>query len=117
MNTQNYISGDFWRICDRCGFKARSSKTFRTWDGLFVCQEDFETRHPQDFVRGRIDNQRVPDARPEALESLIGPLTTTISVAAIASDTILNLASSVRFQSTDNIAIICDDGLTIARVI
>lgn len=112
-----YIAGDFWRICDRCGFKTRSSQTFRTWDGLFVCYADWETRHPQDFVRGRKDNQNVPDARPEAVDNIIGSLATNISVAAIDSDTTLNVDSSVRFQSADNIGIICDDGITVTRVV
>lgn len=38
-----------------------------------VCREDFEPRHPQDFVRGRRDRQNVPDARPELADVFIGP--------------------------------------------
>jgi hypothetical protein len=60
----------------------RASQTYRTWDGLYVCHDDFETRHPQDFVRGRKDNQNVPNARPEPIDTVIGPLLTNISVAA-----------------------------------
>jgi hypothetical protein len=45
----------------------------RTWDGLFVCRADWETRHPQDFVRGRKDIQNVPNPRPEPGEDFIGP--------------------------------------------
>lgn len=51
----------------------RSSQTFRTWDGLFVCREDWETRHPQDFVRGRKDLQNVPNPRPDSDGPFIGP--------------------------------------------
>jgi hypothetical protein len=69
-----YIAGDFWRICDCCGFKRRASQTRMRWDGLIVCLEDFETRHPQDFVRGRKDNQVVPNPRPESADMLVGPL-------------------------------------------
>jgi hypothetical protein len=68
-----YVRGDFWRICEVCGFKTRASQTTRRWDGLFVCFEDFETRHPQDFVRGRIDRQNVPNPRPEPPDVFIGP--------------------------------------------
>ena len=68
-----YIRGDFWRICDVCGFKCRSSETSKRWDGLIVCREDFETRHPQDFVRGRLDRQNVPDPRPEPADVFIDP--------------------------------------------
>lgn len=110
MNGPAYISGDFWRICDRCGFKKRASQTFRTWDGLYVCAEDFETRHPQDFVRGRKDNQSVPSPRPEALETVIGPLQTNISIAATAGATTFSVDSSVRFLAADHIGVMLDSG-------
>lgn len=74
MNYQAaYIPGDFKRVCDRCGSIFRSSQTLKTWDGLWVCREDFESRHPQDFVRGRKDIQNVPDPRPESADVFIGP--------------------------------------------
>lgn len=112
----SYIAGDPWKICDRCGFKYRASQTFKTWDGLYVCYEDFETRHPQDFVRGRKDNQNVPDARPEPIDNIIGPLTTALTVAATASSTSLSVESSVRFESGDHIGVVCDIG-TVARIV
>lgn len=68
-----YVRGDFWRICEVCGFKYRASETSKRWDGLFVCREDFETRHPQDFVRGRTDRINVPNPRPEPPDVFIGP--------------------------------------------
>jgi hypothetical protein len=67
-----YVPGDHWKICEVCGFKYRASQTSRRWDGLFVCSEDFETRHPQDFVRGRLDHQNVPNPRPEPPLNFIG---------------------------------------------
>lgn len=112
----SYISGDFWRICDRCGFKKRASQTFKTWDGLYVCSEDFETRHPQDFVRGLRDNQNVPNPRPEPTDALVGPLTTTLSVAAVVGATTLTVASSTRFLTTDIIGIMAG-GEMIRRLI
>ena len=111
-----YIPGDYWKICDRCGFRKRSSETFRTWDGLYVCREDFESRHPQDFVRGRKDLQNVPDARPEPVDNLVGPLTTALTVAATNSSTSLSVESSVRFEPSDHIGIVTDSG-TIARTV
>lgn len=56
---------DFNRICDRTGFKVKACDTLMEWNGLIVCREDWEPRHPQDFVRGKRDNQRVPHPRPE----------------------------------------------------
>lgn len=64
----SYRAGDHYKICDRCGSKVYASTTAKQWDGLIVCQIGcYEVRHPQDFVRGRADKQRVKDPRPEAV--------------------------------------------------
>ncbi len=113
-NRSMYIPGEFKRICDRCGFVYRASETFRTWDGLFVCEADFETRHPQDFVRGRKDRITVPDPRPEAINTIIGPLTTALT--ADASGATLTVESSVRFESGDQIGVASEAG-TLRRTV
>lgn len=64
--TNLYVPGDFYCICDVCGFKMRASETRLRWDKLRVCHKDWEPRHPQDGVRGRRDRQAVRGARPEA---------------------------------------------------
>jgi hypothetical protein len=64
-------NGDPWIICDRCGFKTRRSESRKTWNGLVVCKEDYEPRHPQDFVRGRRDKQAFKDSRPEQADSFL----------------------------------------------
>lgn len=69
--SNNYRAGDYYVICDVCGFKIRASETRRRWDNLRVCTKDWESRHPQDFVRGRRDRQRVPDPRPEPADNFI----------------------------------------------
>ncbi len=62
-----YRQGDFNRICDRCGVKIKASDTKEEWTGLIVCSDGcFEERHPQDFVRGRYDEQRVYKPRPDS---------------------------------------------------
>ena len=48
--------GNHWVYCDRCASAIRSEDAMTTWDGLIVCPDDFELRHPQDFVRGRADD-------------------------------------------------------------
>lgn len=48
-----YIPGDHWVVCDVCGFEYRQSQIRVRWDGLAVCPEDYEARHPQDFVKAR----------------------------------------------------------------
>ena len=98
-------TGDFWRVCDVCGFQYRSSQTRKRWDGLWTCLPDFEERHPQDFVRGRRDNENVPEPRPEPITMLVGPLTTTLSASAIAGATTLNVALSTRMEAGDHIGV------------
>ena len=46
-----WISGDHWVVCDICGCDIRNSDARQTWEGYVVCPDDWEPRHPQDFVR------------------------------------------------------------------
>ena len=58
--------GAYRCICDRCGGKRWNDELRKEWNGLRVCKVGcFETRHPQDFVRGKADRQRPPWTRPE----------------------------------------------------
>lgn len=68
---KHYVPGDFYRICDRTGFKVRASRTQKEWTGLLVRSKSWERRHPQDFVRGARDNQVVPEPRPRQTDLFI----------------------------------------------
>ena len=59
-----YKPGDWNAICDVCGFKFKASQLLKRWDGLMVCMDDFETRHPQDFIRPIKERNSVPWTRP-----------------------------------------------------
>ena len=59
-----YVPGSFWRVDDRSGFKVRSYKTQKEWNGFIVDRRIWEARQPQDFVKGVKDDQTVPEARP-----------------------------------------------------
>lgn len=71
--SDTYRSGGHYVICDSCGFKMRASEVRKRWDGLIVCRDDWETRHPQDFVKGKRDRQAVPNGRPEPPDTFIDP--------------------------------------------
>ena len=64
-----YKAGDWNVICDVCGKKTKASKIKKRWDGFLVCPEDYEQRHPQDFLRVRVDKQTVPFSRPETTDT------------------------------------------------
>jgi hypothetical protein len=60
-----YKHGSWNAICDICGFKFKAEDLRERWDGLRVCKQDFEFRHPQEKRRPTIDVQSVPWTRPE----------------------------------------------------
>lgn len=70
---RHYVPGDFYRICDRTGFKMRAGKTRQEWTHNIVRDQSFEERQPQDFVRGVYDNQNVPLPRPRQPDRFINP--------------------------------------------
>ena len=65
MPKDRAIKGDWNVICDVCGFKKKASEVKPRWDGLWVCKEDWESRHPQDFIHITPDDQSVPFSRPD----------------------------------------------------
>lgn len=64
--------GEAKAICDRCGFTFRLPQLRKEWTGKKVCPDCWETRHPQDFVRGVPDFQAVPEPRPDPAPVFIG---------------------------------------------
>jgi len=68
----SYKKGDWSAVCDSCGMVFLASKLRKRWDGLMVCSKDFEVRHPQDFVRAKVDIQAVRWTRPESTDVFIG---------------------------------------------
>lgn len=62
---KNYFLSGSWNVtCDVCSKKIKASEAKQRWDGFIVCPDDFENRHPQDFVRARQDKISVPFTRP-----------------------------------------------------
>ena len=62
----HYRHNSFNRICDRSGFKVKAGDTRMEWTGHIVRKSGWEPRHPQDFMRGKLDKQSVPHPRPES---------------------------------------------------
>jgi len=38
-------------ICDVCGFRFQNTEVKKRWDGLIVCEKDWEVKHPQLSIR------------------------------------------------------------------
>lgn len=104
----HYVHGDFYRICERTGFKVRARRTAKEWTGRIIRNESWEVRQPQDFVRGVVDDQTVPEPRPRQIDQFLGPLQTTMAANAPAGATSLFLVSTVRMANGDRLDIILD---------
>jgi hypothetical protein len=67
-----YKPGSYYRIDDRTGFAVRAENTRKQWNNIIVREQSFEERQPQDFVRGRRDDQTVPEPRPRSANVFLG---------------------------------------------
>ena len=66
-----YKPGVWKAVCDVCGFEYKSHELRKRWDGLMVCSEDYETRHPQDFIRVKAETIVPPWTRPEPPDDFV----------------------------------------------
>lgn len=95
--------GDFWRICDRSGFRTPASETVREWTGAIVRRTLSEHRHPQEFIRAKRDDMSVPDPRPQPIDQYSGPLRTEITAESLAGAQTLTVRNTERFLAGDRI--------------
>lgn len=106
-----YRPGSHWMADDRSGFSRRREDIKEEWNGLQVGTNLWETRQPQDFVKGVPDNQTVDVARPQPPAVFSGPISTTLSQAAAVGDTFLYLDAVNGFSDGDNIGLMMDSGV------
>lgn len=65
IKEDEYVPGAWNAICDRCGRKRKSTEMRKTWQGYYVCfPEHYEERHPQDFVRAKVEKTAPDWIRP-----------------------------------------------------
>ena len=59
-------------ICDRCGYQYPYLDLKKEWNGLFVCSECFEPKHPQlDPPYSRPDPEALQNPRPDREEPIV----------------------------------------------
>ena len=59
-------------ICDRCGFQYYYLDLKKEWNGLFVCPECYEPKHPQlEPPYSKPDPEALQNPRPDRLEPTI----------------------------------------------
>ena len=106
----HYVGGEWYRICDRTGFKIRDVRTKKEWNGLIVRGQSWEPRQPQDLVQGVTDDQTVTEPRPRSTNQFIGPLTTVTTAALAINATIVHLESTAGMAINDTLWIMMDNG-------
>lgn len=106
----HYVGGTWYRICDRTGFKIRNWRTRKEWTGRWVRDQSFEERQPQDFVRGVIDEQFVPEPRPRQLNVFLGPLQTMTTADINAGETVIPVQSTIRMSVNDSVEVMMSNG-------
>ncbi len=109
MGQVDYFKHGDWNVdCDRCGFKRKVSDCRTTWDNLLVCADTcWEPRHPQDFVKGRLDHQSIPIARPDS-QSM--SLETTLSSSLSTYDDTVDMSSVDGVYTGTSLGITLDNG-------
>ena len=65
MGNADYLKlGDYNVTCSMCRGKFKASELIKHWQGQYRCERCWEPRHPQDFVRGVLDNPSVSWSQP-----------------------------------------------------
>lgn len=73
MSGSDYLKlGDYNVACFECGRKFKASTMRMHWQGYLVCPEHWESRHPQDFVKG-VTERAVPFKVQQQSELFIAP--------------------------------------------
>lgn len=73
-----YQKGQWKMMSDRSGQTFLNSDIKTEWTGLKVAKHEWEPRHPQEYVRGVVDDYAVRDARPRP--DLLATLSVTFDI-------------------------------------
>lgn len=104
----DFREGDHWVISDRTGRRIRASEARKEWTGAIVGPDEYEPRHPQDFVRSLADTMRADPQRPRPPALNVGPASTSLTAAAAAGATSLEVASTADFAVGNAIVVMID---------
>jgi hypothetical protein len=65
--------GDYLAVCDESGIVGYASEMVKRWDGSFVRQMAYETRHPQEFVKAVSDPKALTLVRTQTVLASASP--------------------------------------------
>jgi len=55
----SYTPGTYKRECDKCGWDYLRVQMKREWNGLIVCADCFDPRHPSTYPRPQITERPI----------------------------------------------------------
>lgn len=75
MNRNDFVPGQGNTICDITGFKVKTGEVKEMWNGLYVTDQAWSYRHPQDFPPKILDTKVFENTRfqEEAAEAASAP--------------------------------------------
>lgn len=117
MSENDWRIGDHRVISDISGRKIWASESRKQWNGSIVHESEWSPRHQQDLIRARRENPGVQNARPEPPDTFIGPLTTTVTAAAVAGATSIEVASTAGMTAADRISVMLESADTFRTTI
>lgn len=98
-----YRVGNWKVVCDVCGFTFLNTEVRKRWDGLIVCEQDFERKHPSLTPVRLRESPAPPFVRPEPEDSFIAVCTeegrTSITGFAVAGCWVAGYVSKAVFGS------------------
>lgn len=69
---KTYFKAGSWNaVCMVCGFRFKAQELMKRWDGLMVCEKDYELDHPQKYLRVQSDPKPVPFVSPEQEDDVL----------------------------------------------
>lgn len=116
-NDRHYEPGDYYQLDDLSGFKIRAKRSRRIpggqTGGAVVAPERWEQQQPQDFVRGIVDDQTVPEPRPRQANQFT-VLGSEVSAPSARGASAITVYSSRGFTVGMSIQIMLDSGVQFA---
>ena len=104
----DYVHGAYNIIDDQTGFEVKSTDARMQWNKLLVHWSQWEARHPQDYIKGRVDRQAVPAPRPGAAD-ILGETSTTLDADEASGQTILSVTSTSSMGIGDSVKLAMDN--------
>lgn len=88
-----YKHGEWNAECDVCGMQYKSSELKKRWDGLYVCEKDFETEHPSDKFKFPKEKEGIEWVRGDDTDTTPDPVDEVLGEELVSSDSFTDISA------------------------